>query len=428
MVFSAAVVLVVLAALCSPPAQSDLLVRASEPPSTVARSEQDRANPALLERVGAIMERVLAEHHVAGALVAIAKDGRLVLDQGYGVASFKPRVPMQPGMTGCLGSVTKPITAAAILKLREEGKLDIEDRLIDVLSDLRPFPGLRIADPRFRDIRVHHLLFHGGGFGSQWAKSPHYDRAAERAKARGARQRVYVGAEVAALDYRLAMSTPLKFAPGTDHSYSNFGFVTLRLVVERASGTTYEDYCERHVLRPMGIRSFRLDSKGEIYFPGESHRFNYSDGRYVDVGGGVGPGGAGNWVAPMADMVRFLVALGGSQGKPFFKKETMDLMLGPPPPPFAKDTSRSWPGLGFGVHKTAQGLSYSKNGGVSGAGTWIEHIAQGNIDFAVWMNTTHRGDAETEVTGPGAMGAANRELRNLFQQLEKWPEIDLFED
>ncbi len=402
--------------------------RAAQTAPCAVRSCQDPANPALLRGVSAIMERTIAEHHVAGCLIAIAKDGRLVLDQGYGVASFEPRVPMQAGMTGCIGSVTKPITAAAILKLREEGKLDIESPLVDVLSDLHPFPGLGIADPRFRDIRVHHLLFHGGGFGSEWAKSADHDRAVERVKARGERREIYVGAEVAALDYRLAMSTPLMFAPGTDHRYSNFGFVTLRLVVERASGMTYENYCQRHVLSPMGVRGMRLDSKGEIYFPGESHRFNYKDGRYVDVGGGAWPGSVGNWVSSMADLVRFLVAVGGSGGKSFFKKETMELMLGPPPPPFSKDTSQSWPGLGFGVKKTPQGLGYSKNGGVSGAGTWLEHIAEGNIDFAVWMNTTHRGDDEGEAGGAGAMGVANRQLRKLFQEIESWPKIDLFDN
>jgi len=402
--------------------------RGAQVPPCAARGGQDPANPALLRGVSAIMERTIAEHHVAGCLIAIAKDGRLVLDQGFGAASFDPRVPMQAGATGCIGSVTKPITAAAILRLREEGKLNIEDRLVDVLSDLRPFTGMGIADPRFRDIRVHHLLFHGGGFGGEWAKNASYDRAVERVKTRGVRREIYVGMDVAALDYRLAMSTPLAFAPGSDHRYSNFGYVTLRLVVERASGMTYENYCQRHVLSPMGVRGMRLDSKGEIYFPGESHRFNYSDGKYVDVGGGVGPGGAGNWVSSMADLVRFLVAIGGSRGKPFFKKETMDLLLGPPPPPYAKDTSQSWPGLGFGVKRTPQGLGYSKNGGVSGAGTWVEHIADGNIDFAVWMNTTHRGDDEGEANGPGAMGAANRQLRKLFQEIESWPKIDLFEN
>ncbi len=143
---------------------------------------------------------------------------------------------MRPGMTGCIGSVTKPFTAAAVLKLVEDGQLDINARLVDVLADLRPFPGLGIADPRFRDITVHHVLYHGGGFGDRRPRSKEFDAAVERVKRRGQNRNVYVGSEMAALNYRLAMSAPLKFAPGSDHSYSNFGFVTLRLVVEAHPG------------------------------------------------------------------------------------------------------------------------------------------------------------------------------------------------
>jgi N-acyl-D-amino-acid deacylase len=383
-----------------------------------------------LAQVDAITNRVLAEHHVLGAYVAIGKDGRLVLDRGYGFARLSPREPMRPGMTGCIGSVTKPFTAAAVLKLVEDGRLDINARLVEILSDLRPFPGLGIADPRFRDITVHHVLFHGGGFGDHWARSKAYDAAVERVKKRGENRHVYVGWEMAALNYRLAMSTPLKFAPGSDHSYSNFGFVTLRLVVERAAGMPYEAFCKRHVLHRMGIYGMNLDSKGEVYFDNESHRFNYytESGRFEDIGGGVGVGGAGNWVASGADLIRFLTALSGSRGKRFFKEQTMDLMFGKPPQPFSKDTSRSWPGLGFGISQSPSGLSYFKNGGVAGAGTIIEHIADGNIDLAIWMNTTHRGEKiDIEEHGPNAMGHARRELHALFKALKSWPEIDLFE-
>jgi CubicO group peptidase (beta-lactamase class C family) len=227
------------------------------------------------------------------------------------------------------------------------------------------------------------------------------------------------------------MSTPLKFTPGSDHSYSNFGFVTLRLVVEHASGMRYEAYCKRHVLRPMGIAGMDLDSKGEVYFDNESHRFDYhtDTGKFEDIGGGVGVGGAGNWVASGSDLIRFLTALSGSRGKPFFKQRTMDIMFGKPPPPFSKDTSRSWPGLGFAISQSPAGLSYFKNGGVAGAGTVIEHIAEGSIDLAIWMNTTHKGEKiAIEEHGPNAMGEARRQLHALFKTIKNWPEIDLFEE
>ncbi len=192
---------------------------------------------------------------------------------------------------------------------------------------------------------------------------------------------------------------------------------------------TYEAFCKRHVLQPMGIVGMNLDSKGEVHFENESHRFSYhtDTGRFEDIGGGVGVGGAGNWVASGSDLIRFLTALTGSRDKPFFKQQTMALMFGKPPPPFSKDTSRSWPGLGFAISQSPAGLSCFKNGGVAGAGTVIEHIAEGNIDLAIWMNTTHTGEKiEIEEHGPNAMGDARRRLHALFKTIKNWPELDLF--
>jgi N-acyl-D-amino-acid deacylase len=396
-----------------------------------ARLDDEAETPEELGAVDEIISRVLEDHRVAGALIAIAKNGRLVLDRGYGVANRRTGQFMTARTIGDIASVTKPITAAAILRLREEGRLDLNARLVDILSDLRPFPGLAIVDPRFLEIKVHHLLYHGGGFGDRWAKSRVYDTEVARLRAFGARTGRYVGSEVAALNYRLAMSSPLKFDPGTEHSYSNFGFVTLRLVVERASWMRYEDYCQIHVLRPMGIHRMRLDTHGPVYFRNETHRYTYhSDtGRYNDAGGGVSAGAAGNWIASTSDLVRFLLAIDGARGEPFFRKDTLALMLGPPPKVFAGDTSRRWPGLGFGVSKSDAGLSYSKNGGVTGASTWIEHLADGNIDWALHMNTTHpsSGHDEAENTGPGPMGVAQRQLKKLFRELNRWPKLDLFD-
>jgi CubicO group peptidase (beta-lactamase class C family) len=385
--------------------------------------------PDELREIDQIILKVMAEHHVLGTIIAVAKDGKLVLDRGYGIACQRPPVNMTSRTIGDIGSVTKPITAAAVLRLREEGKVDLHAKLMEVLSDLRPFPGLSIADKRFHDIKLHHVLYHSGGFGDQWPKSKAYNEEAERVKAQGERTGRYVGNQVAALDYRLALSTPLKFKPGTEHSYSNFGFVTLRLVVEKASGMRYEEYCERHVLHPMGIHRTRLDSHGPVYFPDETHRYDYhaDTKQFKEAMGGVSVGKAGNWIAPMSDMVRFLLAIGGARGKRFFRNDTMELMLEKPPPDFVGDTSRRWPGLGFAVSKSDAGLSYSKNGGADGASTWIEHLADGNIDWALHMNTTHpsTGHEETEAVGPGCMGDAQRHIKKLFRELKKWPEVDL---
>ncbi len=120
-----------------------------------------------LRRFDAIMMRILENSGTAGGSLAIAKDGRLVLARGYGLADVAAGRPVTTDTLFSLGSVSKTITAAALLVLAERGKVRLDDRLVDVLADIGPLPGHQVADPRFRRITVRHLLHHAGGWDAQ---------------------------------------------------------------------------------------------------------------------------------------------------------------------------------------------------------------------------------------------------------------------
>ena len=109
-----------------------------------------------------IMEKVLSEHGIVGGTLAIAKDGRLVLARGYGLADADARRPVTPETLFCIASVTKSITAVAALKLVDQGRIQLDARLVDVLADIRP-PGGRFADPNFERITLRQVLYHGSG-------------------------------------------------------------------------------------------------------------------------------------------------------------------------------------------------------------------------------------------------------------------------
>ena len=170
-----------------------------------------------------------------------------------------------------------------------------------LLRDLRPLPGQRLVDPRFRKITVHDLLFHGGGL-------PHNVRLPGRVKPEEGTE----SEEQVQLQYRWLLSQPLKFDPGTQHAYSNAGFVVLRLVVERVAGQEYGSFIKQHVLKPMGITRMRLEEPGD-YRPDETHSYNVG-GRQPAVRN------VANWLATATSLARFAAAVAGS-GSPFLAEK-----------------------------------------------------------------------------------------------------------
>lgn len=353
-----------------------------------------------LEPIDALMEETVREHHVVGASLAVAKDGRLVLARGYGLEDKAAGRPVRPETLFCVASVTKAVTAVATLKLVEDGKLDLDARLVDVLSDLKPLPGQSIADPRFRDITVHHLLYHAGGF-------PHSGAGD------GGAEEDDLDASKGAQSYRAAMGRRLEFTPGSDHRYSNFGFIVLRLVIEKASGRPYEAYTRRKVLAPMGITRMHLEGpkrgreETQRYAPG---------GRRV-----IAEWNAANWVAAPTDMVRFLSAVAGSGGSTFLSRELTAKMLEVPPKPIQPGRRGGHVGLGWdAVRETPNGVRFGKNGGKPGVSAWLEHLP-GNVDWAVMFNTGH---AKGQVPNP--MNVLRTRFPTVVDSITRWPEHDLF--
>lgn len=115
-----------------------------------------------LEPYDRIVARIMRVHRIPGAAVAVARDGRLVYARGFGMADRLREVPVQPDSLFRIASLSKPITAVAVLKLVEDGRLKLDARVFqDLLSGIEPHPP---KDPRMNEITVRDLLRHSGGF------------------------------------------------------------------------------------------------------------------------------------------------------------------------------------------------------------------------------------------------------------------------
>ena len=320
-----------------------------------------------------IMLETLRKHDIPGGSLCLAKDGRLVLARGYGWADVKAREPVRPETFFGIGSVSKSITAVAVLKLVEQGKLGLDDRAFEVLKDLEPLPGKEV-DPRVRQITVRQLLNHTSG----------YEKPTPGAAAAAAfRVR---GSEVTAdqiIRYRLGQ--PLDYAPGTEARYSNYGYLVLGQIVERVSGMSYPRYVERHVFEPSSIRHAAYGSDSDTYPAGWAHGYD-PHGEELPAPRPREAGAAGSWVTSGVELARFLTALDGTRGPRLLSPAMMREMLAPPPPPVERRKNGGHFGLGWDTAQaTPHGPGYTKNGGVPGYRAFVGHTP-GGVDWAVLLN------------------------------------------
>lgn len=380
--------------------------QAVAPPEQKGKARNKRAGEAPgLAVFDEIVAGILEEHAVAGGSMAIAKEGRLVLARGYGLADIKTRRPVTTETLFCIASVTKAISAVAALHLVDQRRLKLEARLVDVLADLNP-PRGRFGDPRFRQITVHHLLYHASGIP---------DRVKSAGDEPGGEVEDDGGSEDAVAKYKAAAAGRLDFAPGTEHHYSNSGYMVLRLVIEQAAGESYVPYVRERVLRPMGIRRIVMETADPVAD---------ETGRYVRGPKGIRPAVrlVHNWLATPTDLVRFLTAVSGTRGTSFLSPRMYRQMVAPPPPPIEMKPGGKHVGLGWdSVRNTPQGDRFSKNGGKAGVSAWAEHFPDG-VDWAFMINTTRTNKEE-----PNPAREIIRRVGQAIEARRQWSAGDLFQ-
>jgi N-acyl-D-amino-acid deacylase len=197
------------------------------------------------------MTQFLREREILAGALCVSRNGKIVLSRGYGYMTRSLDRPVPADTPFRIASITKPITAAAIVALAEKGKLRLEGKAFDLLGIDLP-PGKK-ADPRLGDITIRHLLQHRGGFDRD--AKPLLDPMFQH----------FLIQKELGLDgppgprdiVRFMNGRKLDFDPGSRVAYSNYGYCVLGLIVEKASGEAYEAHVQR-LLAPLGIRSVAL--------------------------------------------------------------------------------------------------------------------------------------------------------------------------
>lgn len=202
--------------------------------------QEPKLRPALAERLHEYVQGRARTDGFSGA-VLVAKDGRPILARGYGPANREYDIPNTPQTKFRIGSLTKPITAVAILTLVRQGKLRLDDPVRQYVPEV---------PDAWEKVTVHHLLSHTGGVPEHTGLPAYRDR-----KTLPITPREILG---------LVRDRPLDFPPGEKFKYSNTGYVLLGMIGEKASGRRYADLARRNVFGPAGMNDSGYDEPGLI--------------------------------------------------------------------------------------------------------------------------------------------------------------------
>ena len=311
--------------------------------------------------------------------VAAVRDGRLVWSGADGLAHVENNVPARADTIYRIGSITKTITAVAVLQLVEKGLVGLDDPIAKYIP--------KYPKERSSVITVRHILTHSSGI-----RHYHY----ERGEKEGLPPTYFLGSADALNIYGVA-EEPLLFTPGTRTTYSTYAFRLLGDVIERASGITWEAYLRDHVFGPAGMTASRVEHPLEIVMGRAAH---YRRAGLGDAREGIGhpwPPGAQlinapyvdfsyKWAAAAVlstaeDLARFDIAIGDGT---LLKPATVKAMHTPYVFP---DGSKSGYGLGWRVNTDDKGRTWiSHGGGTTGQTSHILRYPDGRISVAVVSN------------------------------------------
>jgi CubicO group peptidase (beta-lactamase class C family) len=313
-----------------------------------------------MEYARAMLESMRTERGVPGLSAALGIDGRIVFAEGFGWADVENRVPVTAETKFRVGSVSKPLTAAAMARLVERGELDLD---APVQAYVPAFPRKRW--PVTSRMVAGHLAGIRHYDGEEFLSTRRYETVAE-------------GLTIFADD-------SLLFEPGERFSYSSYGWNLLSAVVEGASGEEFLSFMDREVFEPLGMMNTVADHADsiipnrtrfyEVANDGRIYNSPFVDNSYKWAGGG--------FLSIPSDLVRFGMAhLDGSLLRP----ETVDMLWTSQQTTAGEETEN---GVGWFLDRDADGRrAISHGGGSIGGVTYLLLLPESGVVAALNANTS----------------------------------------
>ena len=339
-------------------------------------------SPQVPDTVERLITAALRDRALAGAVLGIARDGKIQLIKGYGLADIENRVPMTDSSVLRVGSVTKQFTAAAILRLVDQGKLSVDDPLSKYVPDF----------PRAGEVNLRHLLSHTSGIASY--TNPRY-----AAKARDAARRDFTLPQL--IQFIVTLDPLYEFEPGTAWFYSNSAYILLGHIIEKVSGKSYREFLQSEFFGPLGLAHTAVDQMGEVvpdrahgYTPSKSSPSGFVNPMFMSLTV-AGPAGAVRSTA--RDMLNWQLALFGGR---VLSPASLTLMMTPTllndgrptskgrmPPIWGSPTAEY--GFGLFIDRLDGRRTVGHGGAIPGFNTWMETFPDEGLSIVILSNTDY---------------------------------------
>lgn len=295
---------------------------------------------------------------IPGLALAVAVDGQIVYSEGFGYADLEERVPVWPTTKFRIGSISKPLTATALMELVEAGKIDLDAPVQKYVPSFPKKEGV---------ITARMVAGHLGGIrhyqGNEFNIQTHYGTVLEGLK--------------------IFENDPLVSPPGTKFNYSSYGYNLLSAVIESASDEEFLSYMQGHVFTPLGLVHTTADQNAQIVEQrsrfyelakdGHAENAAYVDNSYKWAGGG--------FLSTAEDLVRF----GSSLLSPgLLKADSLKLLFTSQKTKSGEETGY---GMGWGIAKSHSGkLIYEHSGGSVGGHSQLILYPETHVVIALVTN------------------------------------------
>lgn len=314
-------------------------------PLLAAAIQVQEPPPPAVSPLAAQIDAVLSHRYdqaKPGGVVLVMKGGKVLFRKAYGLASVELNVPMQPERVFRIGSITKQITAAAVLTLVEDGQVDLKAPIGQYLEGM---------PQAWAAVTVEQLLNHTGGIPNH-TEVANYKAHMREDLAPGELLRTYVA------------NLPLDFEPGTAYRYSNTGYILLGMLIEKVTAQPYPAFLQTRFFDPLGLKHIRYGSETEL-IPGLVPGYtkgpkpcSYRSTSQTFASGGL--------VAMADDVARWLQLL--YEGKVLTPKSLARMLA----PTRLKNGQEVGYGFGIGFRPIGKARLAGHAGGVPGYKSWAE--------------------------------------------------------
>ncbi len=288
-----------------------MLAQTAAPAPVLARSASTAPVATSVAAIDKMMADSLASQKLAGAVIGVMKDGKIVLIKGYGMADLEEGQPVKPGTIFRIGSITKQFTAAMLLILVDRGQLSLSDPIAKYFPDF----------PKAEGITVRHLLDHTSGIHGYtdkafWEATSPLGLRAWRAQS-----------TEDMVNFIARQDSLTDFPVGTDYRYNNSAYVMAGAIVEKVTGKPYAEALDALIAKPLGLTDTAYDDERAIV-PHRAKGYQIRDGKLaypMPLSVSVAAGG-GAMRSTAADLLRWQEALLGGK---LLKPESLALMIEP---------------------------------------------------------------------------------------------------